>query len=147
MLGRFLKKRTDKHDEAAERLEPGDDLGTYRPDAAKAVSVDVRTTGGNTAAAIQAGNEATVKAWLDQLPEHVRPYRLVDGYPRLGLKMAELWSSPDKFHKYILELVLDQRGGRQGFPADVASDLMRLSSYFEEKLAGLNRSKGHAQPF
>ncbi len=145
MLGRFLKKRTDKHDEAAERLEPGDDLASYKPDSGKAV--EVRPVGGNSAAAIQASNEAIVKAWLDELPEHVRPYRLVDGYPRLGMKMAELWTSPEKFHKYILELVIDQRGGRQGFPPDVAADLMRLSSYFEEKMAGLARSKGHAQPW
>ena len=79
--------------------------------------------------------EAEVIAqWLTYLPEHVRPYRLTDTFPRLAVKIAEVWMRPDKLQKYLRELVLDDRGGRQGFPADVAGELFRLSSFVEDRI-------------
>jgi hypothetical protein len=78
--------------------------------------------------------QAIIAEWLNQLPEHVRPYRLTDHYPRLAVKMAELWRKPIPLQNYLRGLVLDDRGGRQGFPEDIAGELLRLMSYVEEKL-------------
>ena len=77
---------------------------------------------------------AIIAEWLNQLPEHVRPYRLTDHYPRLAVKMAELWRKPIPLQNYLRGLVLDDRGGRQGFPEDIAGELLRLMSFVEEKL-------------
>ncbi len=78
--------------------------------------------------------QAVIAEWLNQLPEHVRPYRLTDHYPRLAVKMAELWRKPIPLQNYLRGLVLDDRGGRQGFPEDIAGELLRLMSFVEEKL-------------
>jgi len=78
--------------------------------------------------------EEIIAEWLNQLPEHVRPYRLTDNFPRLAVKMAELWGKPIPLQNYLRSLVLDDRGGRQGFPEEIAGELLRLTSYVEEKI-------------
>lgn len=79
-------------------------------------------------------HETIIQEWLSQLPEHVRPYRLTDNYPRLAVRMAELWRQPIPLQNYLRGLVLDDRGGRQGFPEEIAGELLRLTSYVEEKI-------------
>lgn len=94
--------------------------------------------------------EEIIAEWLNQLPEHVRPYRLTDNFPRLAVKMAELWGKPIPLQNYLRSLVLDDRGGRQGFPEEIAGELLRLTSYVEEKIgptmpAGFGRSDDTAE--
>lgn len=53
------------------------------------------------------------------------PYLLEQRYPRILNRIAELWREPQLDH-YFEELLVDRRGGRQGFAADVMSHLMAL---------------------
>ena len=54
-------------------------------------------------------------------------YQTIDKrFPHIGRRLAETWGTAD-FVQYISDLMNDTRGGRQGFPADVASALMMLS--------------------
>lgn len=53
------------------------------------------------------------------------PYQLQDRYERILNRIAELWLTPQLEH-YFNDLLVDRRGGRQGFAADIMSDLMAL---------------------
>lgn len=54
------------------------------------------------------------------------PHALAQQYPRVFNKIMELWDSP-AIEPYFLDLMVDKRGGRAGFPAAVASDIIYLS--------------------
>ncbi|RJG00911.1 hypothetical protein [Noviherbaspirillum sedimenti] len=68
--------------------------------------------------------------WVQQLPPEVRPRQLVIQYARIANKLAELWKHPIACEKYFNALMIDDRGDRQGFPADVALELAALQAYF-----------------
>lgn len=77
---------------------------------------------------VKVNNE--VMAWLSQLPPEVRPRALAIQYPRIFNKIAELWGRPLLCEKYLDELLMDERGTRKGFPADVAVELTALKTHF-----------------
>jgi len=135
MVFKFIKKLVGGKNAAGQN----DDSGQYPLDTPSAFpAFDPK----NVAAAqrrepetTQVGNQEEIIAeWLNQLPEHVRPYRLTDHYARLAVKMAELWDQPIPLQNFLRSLVLDDRGGRQGFPEEIAGELFRLTSYVEEKI-------------
>jgi hypothetical protein len=68
--------------------------------------------------------------WVQQLPPEVRPRQLVIHYARIANKLASLWPHPIACEKYLNELMIDERGDRHGFPADVALELAALQAYF-----------------
>ena len=54
------------------------------------------------------------------------PTALEGKYARVFNNLMKYWGTP-KCDDYFEELIVDKRGGRQGFPADVAADIVRLS--------------------
>ncbi len=50
---------------------------------------------------------------------------LEEQFPRLALEISTFWGSPVCFRQ-LQDLLMDSRGGRKGFPADVYSDLSLL---------------------
>ncbi|HXU92529.1 MAG TPA: ankyrin repeat domain-containing protein [Gallionella sp.] len=54
------------------------------------------------------------------------PHALERQYPRILSKIMELWDSPAS-EEYFVDLMVDKRGDRAGFPPDVASDIIYLS--------------------
>lgn len=50
---------------------------------------------------------------------------LEEQFPRLAHEIQAFWGGPACFEQ-LQNLLVDQRGGRQGFPADVYSDLSML---------------------
>lgn len=50
---------------------------------------------------------------------------LEEKFPRLATEIATFWRSPTCYD-YLQNLLIDKRGGRQGFPEDVHSDLSLL---------------------
>lgn len=68
--------------------------------------------------------------WVQQLREDVRPRNLIIQYPRIAIQLAELWKYPVACEKYLNELMLDDRGTRQGFPPEVAVEITALIAYF-----------------
>ena len=64
------------------------------------------------------------------------PHALATQFPHILSKMMELWNSLE-FDRYLEQLMLDQRDHqRQGFPPDVADDIMRLSRINTEQREG-----------
>lgn len=53
------------------------------------------------------------------------PYALEARFDRILIRIEQLWHTPD-IHDYFSGLIIDSRGGRQGFPKDVMEDILRL---------------------
>ena len=51
---------------------------------------------------------------------------ILEHYPNVGKKIAQLWGSVD-LHHYLNTVVFDDRGGRLGFPEAIVSALFRVS--------------------
>jgi hypothetical protein len=65
--------------------------------------------------------------------EDIYPHILEERFPRVFEKIVELWGTPS-ISGHLQELMVNKRGGaRAGFPAEVATELFRLSN-FEHKL-------------
>lgn len=134
MLGRLFKKYSPENGET-EHLR--DENGDADHDAVSAASEPVAPTAANRSAPSEAdiaSNAEKIRVWLSQLPEQYRPYRMSDVYPRIALKMLNMWNSPETLRLYFRELAIDDRGDRQGFQDDVAFEIFRLIRYFEEKV-------------
>ncbi len=59
--------------------------------------------------------------------DHHYPHTLEKQFPRVLEKILQLWDSPS-IDPYFHELMMDTRdGNRQGFPMEVASEILRLS--------------------
>lgn len=68
--------------------------------------------------------------WLAEFEKGARPEVLARKYPRIANKLAELWKRPTQCERYLDDLLLDNRGGRKGFPPDVAAEITALKMYF-----------------
>jgi hypothetical protein len=69
--------------------------------------------------------------WAAQLPEAVRPYALMRQYPRVANLLAAAATTRASLNGCLADLLIDRRGGRRGFPEEVAQDLLRLRTYLE----------------
>jgi hypothetical protein len=69
-------------------------------------------------------------AWLTELPEAVRPRQLALRYARLANRLCDVWKDAAKCERLLDDLMTDQRGGRKGFPLQVASELATLRDYY-----------------
>jgi hypothetical protein len=68
--------------------------------------------------------------FLDQLPPQVFPSALAMQYARILNLIVLQWDDRSSCVSYFKELLTDQRGGRQGFPAPVKRDLVELWAYW-----------------
>jgi hypothetical protein len=69
-------------------------------------------------------------AWIASLPADARPHALAKRYARIANNFACCWDQPSVCAKYFDDLLIDRRGGRKGFPADVLHDLQRLKAAY-----------------
>lgn len=72
-------------------------------------------------------------AWLDLLPARVQPLALCTRYPRIANRLAVCWADPVLTDLVLDDLLIDRRGGRQGFPAAVLADLLMLRELHERR--------------
>lgn len=56
------------------------------------------------------------------------PHALEARYERILRKIEELWNTPD-IDEYFTDLLIDKRGGRQGFPSEVLQDIITLRDF------------------
>jgi hypothetical protein len=69
--------------------------------------------------------------WILKLPETCRPIKLSQEFPRIVNTIAMLWNQPLRCDDYLLSLLIDLRGNRQGFPPEVTEELFKLKTYYE----------------
>jgi len=79
-------------------------------------------------------------AWLESLPFSVRPLELAGKYPHIANRLAQLWKQPRQCDAYFESLLVDERGGRQGFTQSVALELVNLKTHYQTVVYPLNRS-------
>lgn len=72
----------------------------------------------------------TIK-WLASLPSDVRPTVLPIQFVRIANALARIWSDHRRCLEYLEDLLIDRRGGRQGFPFEVALEIAGLKDYYE----------------
>ena len=73
--------------------------------------------------------------------------QLEQQFPRIALRLVELWNS-SACDSYLRQLLLDDRGDRAGFPADIMDDLIMLDSIHSElHLSGGPQSANSAFEF
>ena len=73
------------------------------------------------------------RRWAVQLPRGHRPLNLAAQYPRLANVLALSWSAaPAACKQHLAELLVDNRGGREGFSAEIVRDLMALRGLHEQ---------------
>ena len=71
--------------------------------------------------------------WLGQLPRNVQPNSLVQDFPRIANRIAELWGTPLRCEKYLDELLFDTRDNkRQGFPPQIAFEISYLKAVISD---------------
>lgn len=70
------------------------------------------------------GATATPKAVTQDYTELLAALR--DRLPRIADRIQAVWGYPE-CDQYLNRLIIDDRGNRQGFPADVLTLLLRLS--------------------
>lgn len=79
---------------------------------------------------------STTVRWIVGLPAAYRPLHLFKYYPKIGNALALIWNDPKATQEFFDGLMVDHRGGRQGFPKEVFDDLMRLQDLLNEKKRG-----------
>lgn len=97
---------------------------------------DIPDPNGKAAAAHRGRSEPVALAdsavrWMEQLPQHAQPFQTAARYPRIVNSLAGLWQSPPRCRAYFDQLMIDERGDRQGFPTEVASELAALKDYYD----------------
>lgn len=70
--------------------------------------------------------------WFAKLPAHEKPWELARYFPRITNDLAARWDKPAECKRFLEQLLLDNRGGRQGFPMNVAREIMALQLYFNQ---------------
>jgi len=58
------------------------------------------------------------------------PYALEESYDRILVKIEQLWDTVE-INNYFSDLLIDKRGGRQGFPSKVLTDIIKLREFRE----------------
>lgn len=66
------------------------------------------------------------------------PHKLEQQFPLILDKIIIMWDSPE-FDSYLNKFMLDKRDhARQGFPPDIASEILRLSMLHSEQFGTVN---------
>ena len=71
------------------------------------------------------------REWLATLPAAVRPQTLATGFARVANALRLTWSRPEACLDYFDDLLIDRRGDRLGFPADVVIEIAVLKDYYQ----------------
>ena len=79
---------------------------------------------------------ALSRKWLVGLPRDVRPMQLAQRHPRIVNQLALCWRDHELTERVLSSLIVDQRGGRQGFAAEVLAELMNLREFHADRKDG-----------
>ena len=71
----------------------------------------------------------TTRRWLRELPARRRPLRLCETHPRVANRIAWCWRDAILSDALLDDLLVDRRGGRQGFTPTVVRELQRLREF------------------
>ena len=78
--------------------------------------------------------------------EDIYPKNLEQKFLRVLNRIVELWDSPE-IDDYFTDLLVDRRGGRQGFPPEIASELFTLSQFHAKLRSQEQQSPDTSSPW
>lgn len=93
------------------------------------LTVNQRCLSDLAAARFREKKNSKMAAILQKMPERY-PFALEQKYERVLNKIADLWDTPE-IDDYFADLMMDKRGDRQGFPQDVAREILILNKIHE----------------
>jgi hypothetical protein len=65
-------------------------------------------------------------AWIATLAQEVQPRVTLLMFPRIVNRLARCWNDDEMLELLFDELLIDHRGGRQGFPPEVHAEILAL---------------------
>ncbi len=81
-----------------------------------------------------------VQQILAQLPPSIDLSRSCSRYPQAVEKLLKQWRNPAEFRLALDAMMMDSRGGRQGFPFDVVSEFSALREYYDQYVSPIRTS-------
>lgn len=73
--------------------------------------------------------DSAARSWLRRLPAGRRPLKLCETHPRVANRLAWCWADAGLTDRVLTDLLIDRRGGRQGFSAEVVRELRQLRAF------------------
>ena len=73
--------------------------------------------------------QAATYRWIASLPREVQPRQLALSFPRIANQLACVWTDKAVCEQTLDALIMDDRGNRQGFPREIAAEIMALKTF------------------
>ena len=104
-------------------------MRAHRVPGIAAPAPDAQSLAGLSASARQLSPDA--QRILAALPPAVALARSCAQYPQAVEKLLKHWRDPTEFRTTLDSMVIDSRGGRQGFPFDIVREFGALREYYD----------------
>ena len=85
-------------------------------------------------------------SWLRRIPNGMHPKQLCRHYPRIANRIAISWPDVPAVDRLLLDLMVDRRGNRMGFPPRIRQELDRLYGLHAKRMTPLLRGRMHSVP-
>lgn len=72
--------------------------------------------------------------WYANLPEKIKPTALRCKFPHIVEQIQRAWESPRQLDRLFNGMMVDDRGGRQGFPFAAILEMHALKDYYFDVL-------------
>ncbi|HEX6018472.1 MAG TPA: hypothetical protein VFZ28_10255 [Burkholderiaceae bacterium] len=80
-------------------------------------------------------------AWLRSIPNGQHPKQLCRHYPRIANRIATRWADVQATDRLLLDLMIDRRGNRMGFPPRIRQEIERLYGLHAKRTTPLLRGR------
>lgn len=80
-------------------------------------------------------------AWLRSIPNGLHPKQLCRHYPRIANRIAKHWADVPAVDRLLLDLMVDRRGNRMGFPPRIRHEIDRLYGLHAKRMSPLLRPR------
>jgi hypothetical protein len=84
-------------------------------------------------------------AWLRSIPNGIHPKQLCRHYPRIANRIASRWLDVQATDRVLMDLMVDRRGNRMGFPPRIRQEIERLYGLHAKRMTPLLRGRAKAQ--
>jgi len=88
--------------------------------------------------------QSPAHAWLRSIPNGVHPKQLCRHYPRIANRIAQQWHDVQAVDRLLLDLMVDRRGNRMGFPPRIRHEIDRLYNLHARRMTPLLRGRSGA---
>ena len=79
--------------------------------------------------------------WLRGIPNGMHPKQLCRHYPRIANRIASHWSDAQATDRLLMDLMVDRRGNRMGFPPRIRQEIERLYGLHAKRMTPLLRGR------